>query len=141
MAGMTTARHRLVIAGQSGFQHCISRCVRRAWLCGVDALTGRSFEHRRAWVEDRLLELAGIFAVSLYALAVMSNHTHLVLRVDPAAAQAWSDDEVASVSGADTRCASLRAACRSQARAARVARASMPNVSANSCAGIGRPNR
>ncbi len=96
MVAMTTARHRLVVPGQSGFYHCISRCVRRAWLCGADALSGQSFEHRREWVERRLLELADIFAVGLYAYAVMSNHTHVVLRVDPAVAQAWPDEEVAA---------------------------------------------
>ena len=93
---MTTARHRLVDPDEPGFYLCISRCVRRAWLCGFDAPSGRSFEHRRHWVEQRLLELAGLFAVGLYAYAVMSNHTHVVLRVDPRAARAWSDDEVAS---------------------------------------------
>ncbi len=92
---MTTARHRLVAPDESGFYHCISRCVRRAWLCGTDALSGRSFEHRRDWVEQRLLELADIFAVGLYAYAVMSNHTHVVLRVDPGAARMWSDEDVA----------------------------------------------
>ena len=93
---MTTARHRLVDPDEPGFYHCISRCVRRAWLCGFDVPSGRSFAHRRDWVEQRLLELAGLFAVGLYAYAVMSNHTHVVLRVDPRAARAWSDDEVAS---------------------------------------------
>ncbi len=89
------ARHRLVAPDEPGFYHCISRCVRRAWLCGTDALSGRSFEHRRGWVEQRLLELADIFAVGLYAYAVMSNHTHVVLRVDPGAAHMWSDEDVA----------------------------------------------
>ncbi|WP_440223146.1 hypothetical protein ACQQ2N_19010 [Dokdonella sp. MW10] len=89
---MTTARHRLVTADESGFYHCISRCVRRAWLCGTDALSGRSFEHRRDWVEQRLLELADIFAMGLYAYAVMSNHTHVVLRIAPGAARMWSDE-------------------------------------------------
>lgn len=93
---MTTARHRLVDPAEPGFYHCISRCVRRAWLCGFDAPSGRSVEHRRDWVEQRLLELSGVFAVGLYAYAVMSNHTHVVLRVDPRAAGAWSDDEIAS---------------------------------------------
>lgn len=59
-------------------------------------MTGQSFEHRRGWIEDRLLELADIFAVGLYAYAVMSNHLHVVLRVDPVAAQQWSDEEVAA---------------------------------------------
>ncbi len=73
----------------------MSRCVRRAWLCGFDSLTGRSLEHRRGWIEDRLHELAGIFAVGVYAYAVMSNHVHVVLHIDPRAAVEWSDEEVA----------------------------------------------
>jgi REP element-mobilizing transposase RayT len=92
---VTTARAHLVAPDAPGFYHCVSRCVRRAFLCGVDHYSGRSFEHRKAWVEDRLLELASHFAVSLYAYAVMSNHVHVVVRVDPEAARSWSDTEVA----------------------------------------------
>ena len=92
---MTTARHLLVDPDTPGYYHCISRCVRRAWLCGVDPYDGKSYEHRRAWVELRLLELAEIFAVGVYAYAVMSNHVHVVLRIDPTAAGSWSDEEVA----------------------------------------------
>ena len=93
---MTTARSQLVDANAPGYYHCISRCVRRAWLCGLGQLTGQSFEHRRDWIEERLLELAEIFAVSLYAYAVVSNHVHIVLRVDPAAARELTDDAVAA---------------------------------------------
>ena len=93
---MTTARSQLVDASSSGYYHCVSRCVRRAWLCGLDALTGQSFEHRRDWIEQRLWELADIFAVGLYAYAVISNHVHVVLRVDPLAAEAWPDEDVAA---------------------------------------------
>lgn len=92
---MTSPRSHLVDPAAPGFYHCVSRCVRRAFLCGEDALSGRSFEHRRQWVEDRLLELAGIFAVGVYAYAVMSNHLHVVVYVDPAAPRAWPPDEVA----------------------------------------------
>ncbi len=93
---MTTARSLLVDSSSAGYYHCVSRCVRRAWLCGFDALTGQSFEHRRDWIEQRLWELADIYAVGLYAYAVMNNHVHVVLRIDPVAADAWSDDDVAA---------------------------------------------
>lgn len=88
-------RSQLVVPGTAGTYHCVARCVRRAFLCGEDALTGRNFDHRKGWVEARLLELAGIFSLSVLAYAVMSNHVHVVLAVDPAHAAGWSDDEVA----------------------------------------------
>ena len=79
----------------AGFYHCISRCVRRAWLCGEDPLSGQNFDHRRTWIERRLIDLADSFPVGLFAWAVMSNHTHVVLRIDPALPQNWTDEEVA----------------------------------------------
>jgi hypothetical protein len=93
---MTTARSLLVDPNAPGFYHCISRCVRRAWLCGSDPYDGKSYEHRREWVEGRLLELAGIFAIDVYAYAVMSNHVHVVLRIDPDTSASWTDQEVAA---------------------------------------------
>ncbi len=76
------------------YYHCVSRCVRRGFLCGQDNYTGKCYEHRRQWVEDRLLLLAQVFAIDICAYAVMSNHTHVVLHVDTAEASGWSDDEV-----------------------------------------------
>jgi len=40
---MTYARSILIPKGSAGTFHCVSRCVRRAFLCGEDRLTGRSF--------------------------------------------------------------------------------------------------
>jgi hypothetical protein len=71
---MTSPRRQLVDPTSPGYFHCVTRCVRRAFLCGVDVETGASFEYRKAWVEERLLELASSFAVAVYAYAVMSNH-------------------------------------------------------------------
>ena len=76
------------------YYHCISRCVRRAFLCGVDERTGNSYEHRRQWVEDRLLFLAQVFAIEVCAFSVMSNHTHVVLFVDEETNKTWTTAEV-----------------------------------------------
>jgi REP element-mobilizing transposase RayT len=76
------------------YYHCISRCVRRAFLCGIDSVTGESFEHRRQWVEDKLLFLSSVFSLDICAYAVMSNHYHLVLHIDKDTAESWSMDEV-----------------------------------------------
>jgi hypothetical protein len=61
----------------------------------MDQYTGRSFEHRKAWVETRIHLVGECFAVAIDAYAVMSNHLHLVVRIDPGVAAGWSDDEVA----------------------------------------------
>ncbi|QOC21575.1 Type I secretion system protein TolC [Wenzhouxiangella sp. AB-CW3] len=67
---MTYPRSQLVSDEEPGFYHCVSRCVRRAFLCGVDQLTGKNFEHRRQWIEDRIFQLADSFSVSVFAYAV-----------------------------------------------------------------------
>ncbi|AVP98750.1 transposase [Ahniella affigens] len=92
---MPQARERTVPPNCTGYYHCVSRCVRRAWLCGVDPLTGIDYEHRRELIEERLLMLAEVYSVSIYAYAVMSNHLHVVLKIDASAAAGWSDEEVA----------------------------------------------
>lgn len=90
---MTLPRSTLIDSEITPYYHCVSRCVRRAFLCGHDTLTGFDFEHRRAWIENRFHHLAEIFAIDLWAYAVMSNHYHLVLRLSLAQLD-WSDDEV-----------------------------------------------
>jgi len=76
------------------YYHCVSRCVRRAFLCGHDHYTGESYEHRRQWVEDRLLSLTHSFMIDICAYAVMSNHCHVVLHVDVEKADALTTLEI-----------------------------------------------
>ena len=90
---MTTARSTIAPPGSAGYYHCVSRCVRRAWLCGSDRLTGKSYDHRRDWVVTRLTELASIFGVRVLAYAAMSKHLHLALEFDPAWVDNWTDVE------------------------------------------------
>lgn len=89
------ARSEIVDDATVGVYHCISRCVRRAFLCGDDPFTGRNCDHRKRWIQDRLEELAGIFAFDVLGFAILSNHFHLVLRNRPDVAGSWSDEEVA----------------------------------------------
>ena len=79
----------IVDSSTAGFYHCISRCVRRAFLCGDQ------YNHRRQWIEDRLAELLAVFTIESCGHTIMSNHLHLVLKTDPQAARKLSDLEVA----------------------------------------------
>jgi hypothetical protein len=92
---MTQARKAVVSISEVGVYHCISRCVRRAFLCGEDSYTGKNYEHRREWVRERIEFLSGLFGMEIFAYAVMSNHLHLVIRSRPDRVWAWSQREVA----------------------------------------------
>ncbi|MEM9069034.1 MAG: hypothetical protein AAGE52_11040, partial [Myxococcota bacterium] len=91
---MSQVRSERLDVETTPYYHLVSRCVRRAFLCGNDPYTGKDFDYRREWIEERLFELAQIFAVDLHAYAVMSNHLHVVVRVDKERAEGWSDQEV-----------------------------------------------
>lgn len=91
---MAIPRKSIVSLTDTPYYHCISRCVRRAFLCGEDSFTGQSYEHRREWVSSRLLELTEIFAIDVCAYAVMNNHFHVVLRVDIDKPKGWPAVEV-----------------------------------------------
>ena len=85
---MTVARSQLVDLGVTRYYHCISRCVRRALLCG------EGFEHRKKWIEERIELLARTFAVSVCGFSVMDNHLHVLARLDPVDSDGWSDEDV-----------------------------------------------
>ena len=71
-----------------------TRCLRRAFLCGNDPLTGRDYEYRRQWIHGFQQQLAGLFGVEIGFHAELSNHLHLVLRARPDVVVTWSDEEV-----------------------------------------------
>ena len=91
---MTISRAQQIDLSSTPYYHCINRCVRRAFLCGEDAHTGQSYEHRRGWIADKLTSLTSIFAIDVVAYSVMSNHYHVILRVDEESALDWSYKEV-----------------------------------------------
>ena len=91
---MTRARESIIDLEATPYYHCICRCVRRAFLCGEDAFSGQSYEHRRQWIVERMAYLTEAFAIEVASYAVMSNHYHLVLRVDKDKANGWSESEI-----------------------------------------------
>ena len=91
---MTQSRQSQVSLSDTPYYHCISRCVRRAYLCGEDKYTEKSFEHRRQWVVERMHYLASLFSIDICAYAIMSNHYHLVLHVDEKSSENLNHEEV-----------------------------------------------
>jgi REP element-mobilizing transposase RayT len=73
---MTMPRRQLVDVAVTRYYHCISRCVRRAFLCG------EGVTHRKAWIEARLELLAKHFAISVCGFAILDNHLHVLCRLD-----------------------------------------------------------
>src|SRR6516165_12502368 len=85
---MTIARVHLVDPAVTRWYHCITRCVRRAFLLGEGA------SDRKSWIDDRLQELAGIFSIAVGGFSVMDNHLHVLVRLDLEVAAGWSDEAV-----------------------------------------------
>lgn len=92
---MTCPRKDIVDPCEVAAYHCIARCVRRAFLCGADPVSRRSYEHRRKWIRERLDLLARAFAIEVIAYAAMHNHLHTVLQTRPDEAAKWTPQEVA----------------------------------------------
>ncbi|MFN9603732.1 MAG: hypothetical protein ACK6A7_09850, partial [Planctomycetota bacterium] len=86
----TQPRSKLVNPDVTRWYHCISRCVRRAFLIAEY----QDFD-RKAWLDQRLRELDSLFAISVAGFSVMDNHLHLLVRIDPEVADSWTPLQVA----------------------------------------------
>ena len=88
-------RDEQFVASEVCIVHAVQRCVRRAFLAGVDEKTGVDFSFRREWIRRRMESLASVFGVDVLTYAVLSNHLHVILRNRPDVVAAWSDEEAA----------------------------------------------
>ncbi|WP_212668801.1 transposase, partial [Pseudoalteromonas sp. NBT06-2] len=91
---MARARESLIDLNATPYYHCINRCIRRSFLCGDDKYSGNNFDHRRTWLVDRIKFLSSFFAIDITAYSIMSNHYHIVLKVNRDEALNLSNDEV-----------------------------------------------
>ncbi|PHS14047.1 MAG: transposase [Kangiella sp.] len=92
---MTIARKQLIDLSHTPYYHCINRCVRRAWLCGDDPLTGKNYDGRKQSIVNRMKFLTTVFGIELCAYVVMSNHYHVVLHVNAELIDNLTEKEVA----------------------------------------------
>ena len=76
---MPMPRKSLVSVDTTPSYHVVSRCVRRTFLFGV--VDSKDFSHRRDAIVARLAELTQLFCIDISAYAIMSNHYHLVVRI------------------------------------------------------------
>jgi len=75
--------------------HVMNRVCRRCFLLGKDPVSGKSFDHRKGWIENELKRLAATMGIDLLAFACLSNHFHLILRSRPDVVETWNDHEIA----------------------------------------------
>lgn len=64
---MTKHRYKLATFKDTLFYHSIARCIRRAFLCGEDPVTGDNYDHRKQWIVSRLRFLSYIYAIDVAA--------------------------------------------------------------------------
>lgn len=91
---MTISRAQQINLNETAYYHCISRCVRQSYLCGINYETGKDYSYRKEWILQQIKRLSTIFSIKICAYAIMSNHYHLVLYVDVKAADHWDENDI-----------------------------------------------
>ena len=78
----------------SAYYFITTKCARKSWLCGFDPETGYDYEYRKYRLQARIHYLNSVFAIDVAGYSVMSNHYHLLLRINRKMMASWSDQEV-----------------------------------------------
>lgn len=88
-------RSDVFLPSEVAIVHVMNRTNHGIYLFGRDPDSGRSCDHRKDWMEQRLQLHAACFAIDLLGFSILSNHFHQVLRSRPDIVATWSDQEVA----------------------------------------------
>ena len=89
------SRYELFKSDEMAIVHVMNRTVRRCFLMGQDSITGKNYDYRKDWIEQRMEHLAKYFGIDVLSYSILSNHFHLVLRQRPDIVKTWSDNEIA----------------------------------------------
>ena len=98
------ARVEVFASDEIAVVHVMARTVRRCFLLGDDAVTGKNYDHRKQWIDDKIVHQARHFGIDLLCQSILSNHFHLVLRSRPDMVKEWDNSEVAlatTIEGSD----------------------------------------
>ena len=66
-----TARSEVLDPFEVAIAHVIQRCVRRCYLMGNDPVSGKNYDHRKQWLEDRLQRFAAYFGIDLLGFSIL----------------------------------------------------------------------
>ena len=91
---MAYRRSKYLDLENTKYYHCITRCVRRSFLCGYDELTKIDYNYRKEIIKNLLNVLTKAYSIEICSYVIMCNHIHLVLYVNDSEAQSWTDDEI-----------------------------------------------
>ena len=58
---------------EAGRVHIQHRCVRKYYMTGVDAMTGKDYSYRREWIRRRMELLSAVFGIDVLTYAVMTD--------------------------------------------------------------------
>ncbi len=89
---MPKPRSKQIALSETPFYHLTYRCVRRSFLCGE--IDGFNFEHRREWIVERLRLLTEMFAINVASYAIMTNHYHVLVRVNLEKSATWTAAQI-----------------------------------------------
>ncbi len=64
------ARVEVFASDEVAVVHVMTRTVRRCFLLGDDAVTGKNYDHRKQWIDDQLVHQARHFGIDLLCQAI-----------------------------------------------------------------------